>query len=315
MEVPHEDPATTCRVTPHATANLSVSPSLWRSVVQAFRQAQLVRLEARVQRVRQSVSCASTPHEHPVLLVPTERMRPDDRGWLPVTTSRPRRQWWTVVVIGLLTLTGVSLSVVLLRSPVTLADAPAPHPDVPGTSMIREMTNLRALVSQLDARVTVLQHQVLQQGEQLTTQAATVLSVNQHADVQQTHVIAIADALTALTSQVAHVEQQVTTHATRLTVHEQQLALQATPLGPLHAQTRDVRRRVPRASGRASRSGPPTLEMFTPPSSQAVTSVPDISPPLPTTEEQPARRSITLPAALGAAGFHTATRTIGGPQP
>jgi hypothetical protein len=218
-------------------------------------------------------------------------------------------------VIGMLTLTVVSLSVVLLRSRVTAVDAPALRPDAPITSVVREMTDLRALLSQLDARMTVLQHQVLQHGEQLTTQAATVLSVSQHADVQQTHITAIADALTTLTSQVAHVEQQVMTHATRLTAHEQQLAMPVTPLVPLHAQTRDVRRGVPRAAGRASRPGPPTLEVFAPPSSQTVTSVPEKSPPRPTTEGQPAHRSITLPAALGAAGFHATTRTTGGPQP
>ena len=196
------------------------------------------------------------------------------------------------------------------------ADALPPPLESPMSSVVRETTELRALLTRLDDRVTMLQHQVMQHGDQLTNQTATVLSVSQHADTQQTQFTALADGLAALTAQMVHVEQQVTTQATLLRAHEKQLATQAVHLGTAHEQPRTVGGVSPIATtGRASRPGPPTLEVFAPPSSQTVTPVPQPASSLPTTGTPPARRSITLPAALGAVGYRTTTGTTEGIHP
>ena len=231
MEATHDDAATrpeTLQYTEHAP----VPPSLWRSVLHAFRQARLARLEARLQRVRQYASCPSTSREQPVILVPTERVpQHEDAAWLPVTTARPPQRLWIIVTVALLTLTGISLSAFLLRSRVMTAEALPPPPESPMTSVARETIELRTLLARLDDRVTVLQHQVMQHGDQLTNQTATMLSVSQHADTHETQLATLADMVTALTAQVAYVEQQVMTQATRLAAQDKQLATQAVQLG------------------------------------------------------------------------------------
>ena len=316
MEATHDDAATrpeTLQDTEHAP----VPPSLWRSVLHAFRQARLARLEARLQRVRQYASCPSTSREQPVILVPTERVpQHEDAAWPPLTTARPPRRLWIIVTVGLLTLTGISLSAFLLRSRVMTAEALPPPPESPMTSVARETIELRTLLARLDDRVTVLQHQVMQHGDHLTNQTATVLRVSQHADTQETQLATLADMVTALTAQVAYVEQQVMTQATRLTTQDKQLATQAVQLGTVRERTRDIGDASQIAApGRSSRPRPPTLEVFAPPPVQPITPVPSPTSGVPAAGTPPVRRSITLPASLGAVGFRGANSATGGPQP
>ena len=317
MEATHDDIVATRAQTRHSTEDAPAPPSLWRSVLLAFRQAQLARLEARLQRMRQSVSCPPTSHEHPVILVSAESVQYEDVAGLPLTTTRPPRRWAMGVIVGLLILTAISLNVVLLRSRVMTADAlPPPPPESPMPSVVRETTELRALLTRLDDRVTVLQHQVMQHGDQLTNQTTTVLSVSQHADTQETQLTSLADAVTTLTAQMAHVEKTIGTQATQLAAQEQHLTVQAVQLDALRAQTRNVGGVSPRAvTGHSRQPRPPTLEVFAPPSSQTVTPVPQPAASLPATGTPPARRSITLPAALGAVGYRTATGTTEGIHP
>ena len=316
MEATHDDAATRPE-TPQYTEHAPVPPSLWRSVLHAFRQARLARLEARLQRMRQHASCPPIVREQPVMLVHAERVpQHEDATWLPMTATRPPRRLWILVTVGLLTLTGISLSALLLRSHEMTAESLPPLPESPMSSVARETIELRALLTRLDDRVTVLQHQVMQHGDQLTNQTATVLSVSQHTDTQEIQLTTLTDTVTALTAQMAHVEQQVMTQATRLAAQDKQLATQAVQLGTVREQTRDIggasQRAVP---GRTSRPRPPTLEVFAPPPVQPITPVPSPTSAVPAAGTPPVRRSITLPASLGAVGFRGANSTTGGPQP
>jgi hypothetical protein len=128
-------------------------------------------------------------------------------------------------------------------------------------------------------------------------------------------VTALADALAGLTTQVAHLEQQVTTRATRLAAHEQQLATQTTHHESVPPPPQNVRRGAAKTGGRSRRPRPPTLELFASPSAQILTPVPSLSAPLPAAGAQPPRRSVRLPAALGAEGYRAAAGTTGGTPP
>lgn len=318
MEATHDDAATrpeTSQYTEHAP----VPPSLWRSVLHAFRQARLARLEARLQRMRPHASCPPIVREQPVMLVHAERVpQHEDATWLPMTATRPLRRLWIIVIMGLLTLTGISLSALLLRTHEMTAEALPPLPESPMSSVARETIELRALLARLDDRVTVLQHQVMQHGDQLTNQTATVLSVSQHTDTQEMQLSTLTDAVTALTAQMAHVEQQIMTQATRLAAQDKQLATPAVQLGTVRERTRDIGGASQIAApGRTSRPRPrpPTLEVFAPPPVQPITPVPSPTSAVPAAGTQPARRSITLPASLGAVGFRGANSVTGGPQP
>jgi hypothetical protein len=76
-----------------------------------------------------------------------------------------------------------------------------------------------------------------------------------------------------------------------------------------------VDRAAAKTAGRSRRPRPPMLELFAPPSSQTVTPLSHIAPSRSAAGAQPPRRSITLPAALGAEGYRAATGTTEGTQP
>lgn len=315
MDVSSEGTATACAERRESADTVSVPPSLWRSVVHAFRQAQLQRLEGRISRLRRRLHVVPTGHEQGVMLVAAAPHPHADTGW--TSGAMPARRAWSLTgVVYILIFVGVTVSALVLWSRAGNGVAlvpPAPESQV--MPAVREVTELRTLLASLDDRVTILHHHVLQQGDHLANQAATVLGITQHADTQQTQVTALADALAVLTTQVAHINQQVTTHASHLAEYEQQLATQTTQREPVPPQPQNVRRVATKTGGRSRPPRPPTLELFASPSSQPVTLAPPLPATLPATGAQPPRRSITLPAALGAEGYRAATGTTGGTPP
>lgn len=316
MEPSSEDGVTTVSERLETRDKMPVPPSLWRGMLHAFRHAQLQRLNARVNRLRRRLHVTPTGHEQGVMLIPPEPHQSTDTGWPSVRTTRRERTRSFTGVVGVLTLTGISVSVLFLhnREGIAARFFP-PASESPVMTIAQETSELRTLLTSLDERVTMLHHQMLQQGDQLTTQAATVLGVTQHTDTQQTQVTALADALAMLTTHVAQLEQRVTTQATSLAAPEQQLAMQTVHREPVRPQTRTVGQVAPVATRRSNRPRPPTLELFAPLSSQTVTPLLHLAPSLSAAGAQPPRRSITLPAALGAEGYRAATGTTEGTRP
>lgn len=227
----------------------------------------------------------------------------------------------TIVVGILVALCGIALTQLLPRTRgLAAAVIPASPPEPQATTPVG--TTLAALAERL---VTLRQH-VDQHGDQLTNQTSALENVSQQTDTQRTQLTTLTDALTAMSDQVQHVEQQLTAQATRVATHEKQLARQAIQLStwqePIGA--------FPIAPVDHGRHGPPTLELLAPPATPATApgpnatlSVPTVSVPttsVPTmsvltpTGQRP-RRTITLPASLGAVGLRTTTGTTGGPQP
>lgn len=316
MDVSSEGTTTACAERLEPADDVSGPPSLWRSVVHAFRHAQLQRLEARVNRLRQRTHVAPPVHEQRMLLVAAESPQHADARWPSVPTTQPRRSWPFTAVACLLTLIGITGSALLLQSRadvVTPLLSPGSASHV--TTVSQETTELRTLLTSLDDRLTMLHRQVLQQGDQLTNQAATVLGVTQHNDTQQTQVAALADALTVLTSQVAHIEQHMAAHATRLAAQEQQRVSHTTQGDAVQPPTRNVGRVAPVAPGRTRRPPPPMLEVFAPPASPTTSPVPHMPPSPAAVGTPPSRRAITLPAALGVEGYRAATGTPERTQP
>ncbi len=316
MEPSSEDCVTTGSERLEPRDEVPVPPSLWHGAVSAFRHAQLHRLETRVNRLRRRLHLALTENEQGVMLVAAAPHQSTDTGWPSVRTTRRDRQWSFTGVVGVLTLTGITVSVLFLYSREGIAARffpPASESLVMTTA--KETSELRTLLTSLNERVTMLHHQVLQQGDQLTTQSATVLRVNQHADTQQTQLTALTDALALLTTQVAHTDQQVATHASRLAAPEEQQGTQTTHRESVPLQPQNVRRVTAKTDGRSSRPSPPTLELLAPPSAQAFTPAPSLSAPLPAAGALSQRRAITLPAALGAESYRAATGTTGGTSP
>jgi len=315
MDVSSEETATACAERRESADTVSVPPSLWRSVVHAFRQAQLQRLEGRVSRLRRRLHVVPNGHEQGVMLVAVEPRSHADTEWTSGATPS-RRAWSSTGVVCVLMLVGVTLSVPVVWSRAGSAVALAPSAaESQLRSAAQEVRELRTLLTSLDERVTMLHRHVLQQGDQLTSHAATVLGVTQHTETQQTQLTVLADTLAVLTSQVTHIEQQVTTQATSLAAHEQQLTTQTTHREPERPQTPNVNRVAAPTAGRSSRPRPPTLELFAPTSSQPVTPISPWSATLPATGAQPPRRAITLPAALGAEGYRAAAGTTEGTPP
>lgn len=315
MEPASEDCVTTVSERLETTATVSMPLSLWHGAVSTFRHAQLQRLEARVTRLQRRLQVAPPGHEQGVIIMAAEPQAHADTGLTSAATPSRRARSWTGVLCTLM-LAGVVLHVLVVRNHDSTAAAFLP---TPAASQViptaQEVTELRTLLTSLNERVTMLHHQVLQQGDQLTTQSATVLRVNQHADTQQTQVTALADALAVLTTHVVHLEQQVTTQATRLAAHEQQRATQTTQREPLVPPPQHMRRVTAKTAGRSRRPRPPTLELLAPPSALAPISAPSLSAPLPAAGALSQRRSITLPAALGAEGYRAPTGTTGGTSP
>lgn len=295
-------------------------PSLWRSVLQAFRHARLARLEARVRRLQRYVLDAPVATPQPVMSATVERItHQPDFTWTPVLPTGPRRRGAIVIVcvIGVVTLGGLVLNqlplqtqAVTVAAETTLPPA-SPEPAAPSTTEVLPLT----LVT-LEERLGVVRQQIEQQGDQLTNQASALESVSQQSDTHQTQLTTVADALAAMSAQVQQVEQQVTTQATRIAAHEKQLARQATQL----SQWREPNAGPPVVPvvdhGRA---GPPTLELLAPPATTpgpnaaSTVSAPTVSVP-PSTGQTP-RRTISLPASLGAAGLRATTDATGGPRP
>jgi hypothetical protein len=298
-------------------------PSLWRSVLQAFRHARLARLEARVRRLQRHVLSAPIATPQPVMSATAERVsHQPDFTWTPVFSTGPRRRSVIVIVgvIGVVTLGGLVLNQLPLQTQaVTVAAETTPSPASP-TLVTPPATEARPLtLVTLEERLGVLRQQIEQQEDQLTNQASALASVSQQSDTHQTQLSTVADALAAMSAQVQQVEQQVTTQATRIAAHEKQLARQATQL----SQWREPSVGPPVVPvvdhGRA---GPPTLELLAPPATtpgpNAASSVPASSAPTvsgASSSGSTPRRTISLPASLGAAGLRATPDTSGGPRP
>lgn len=290
---------------PRDLGEASPLPSLWGSVYQAFQQARLARLEARLRRLRRYAVSSPVACPQPVVLLAAERgPRHGDSTWRPVFPTGPRRRVALLFVIVLVAFGGVALRQLPLRSDAIPATSALPESQVVAAPSAPEV--LRTTVATLEEHVTALRQQLDQQGDHLTNQSSALESVSQQSDTHQTQLTTLADALAALSAQVQQVEQQVTTQATRVAAHEKQLARQATQLGHW---------REPSAGASVvpidqKRPGPPTLELLAPP--MTTTTAPVAGAP---STGQPPRRTITLPASLGAVGLRTTTKTTGGPQP
>ena len=316
MDVSSEGTTTACAERLESADDVLGPPSLWSGVVHVFRHAQLQRLEARVNRLRRCMHVAPTVHEQRVLLVAHEPHQHADAQWPSVPTTRFHGSWLFTAVACLLTLAGITGGALFLRNradvaTTLLSPASASHM----TTISQETTELRTLLTSLDDRLTLLHHQVLQQGDQLTNQAATVLGVTQHDDTQQTQVTALVETLAVLTSQVTHIEQQMATQVTRLAAQEQQRVSQTTQREAVQPPTRNVSRVAPVATGRTRRPPPPMLEVFASPASPTTSPVPHMPPSPSAVGVPPPRRIITLPAALGVEGYRGATVATEETQP
>ncbi len=310
MDVSSEGTTTVCAERLESADNISVPPSLWCGVVQAFRHAQLQRLEARVNRLRRRMHIAPAVSDQRVLLVAAEPHQHADTRWPSMPTTRPHRPWLFTVGVCLLTLVGITGGALFLRNRAEVVTSLLSPPSVSHvTTISQETTELRLLLTSLNDRVTLLHHQVLQHEDQLTNQAATVLGVTQHDDTQQTQVTALAEALTVLTSQVAHLEQQVATHTSSVAVQERNRATQTTEREPDPLPAQHVIRGGKQTLGRSRRPQPPMLDAFAPPASPPTSPVPHMPPSPAAVRTPPSRRTITLPAALGVEGYRAATGT------
>jgi hypothetical protein len=114
-----------------------------------------------------------------------------------------------------------------------------------------------------------------------------------------------------MSDQMQQFAQDVTSQATRVAAHEQQLAIHTAQLGVLRtaAGTPSV------SAAPRRRPGPPTLEVLAPPTASSAVTVPGATPAVPTVDTQAPRRTITLPASLGVVGFRREAGSDGGPQP
>jgi hypothetical protein len=294
----------------------AVPPPMLRSIVQAFRQARLARLEARVQRLRQRAGSTLVMCEPSVMYVAATRISPQaDAECRLLPPTQPPRRWLIGVTVGLLLLTGVSLGVKPFWSRFVSADAmPTPTEPLP-TSTARETEELHILLRSVGDRVSMLQHQAAQHAEQLSNHAATVTSVSQLTNTQETYLTALTDAVGAMTAQIAHLERQMTAPSALQLAQVQAPARQSAALETLTQPARNPRRATPVVQRHVSRPHPPTLEVFAPPPVLPVTPVPGPSPRTPTGETSSPRRPITLPAALGIVGFGGPNTTTGGSQP
>jgi len=289
------------------------TPSLWGGVLHAFRQARLARLEARVRRLRRRMMLPPVVSDRQMVIVATERdyTRPDP-GWTPVPATLPGRRLRTTAGLGMVALFGIILSLLQPRSNRVTAEAVTEPPREPQvtTKPMAETTGGTTLAT-LDERLTVLRQQVEQQGDQLTNQTAAMVSVNQQTDTQSSQLTMLAEALAVMTEQVQQLEQHLTIQATRVAAHEKQLATQAIQLGT----RRDAAVSAPVAEAHRSLPGPPTLELLAPPAATPSSPSPGAASSVPASGAQAPRRTITLPASLGAVGLRTDAGATGGPRP
>ena len=282
-------------------------PSPWQSVVYAFRQARLARLEARVQRLRCRHAQRLDANAQQLLVVPAnDDTRPHTYG----IAVPARRRWRAVAVIAVISIGGITASVLSSRGPViavtdvsdSLMEWHHPSPVAPPLDATR--------MTEVEERLVALGQQVEQLDHQLRTQSATLVSVTQQTDTDAAHLTTLADTLTSMSEQVQQIAQQVTSQATRVAAQEQQLAIHTAQLGVLRTgATTPAVNTAPRR-----RPGPPTLELLAPPPASAAVTAPRAS-PVPPVEAQGPRRTITLPASLGVVGFRREITPEGGPQP
>lgn len=300
------------------TVEETALPSLWSSIRQAFQQARLARLEARVRRLRRYAMGPPVASHPPVVILTAERTHPrPEAEWTPVLAPVPRRCIRTLVTIIVGALGGIALSQLPLRPHGITAEAVTVLPQTPRElPPPRETAAMNTTLATLEERLIVLRQQVDQHGDQLTNQTSALESMSQQTDTQRTQLTTLVDALAAISAQVQQVEQQLTAQATRVAAHEKRLARQATQRSKWREPT-EVSSVVPVDHGRL---GPPTLELFAPPATPAPAPVPNATPLVPASSVAPPtgqtpRRTITLPASLGAVGLRTTTGTTGGPQP
>ncbi len=303
----HETTSETPEVTSYSLDTQPL-PSPWQSVVYAFRQARLVRLEARVQRLRRRSPQRSDANAQQLLVVPAnDDTRPHTYG-MSVPT---RRRWRAVAVLTVMVIGGITVSVLSSRGPVVaVTDVSDAQPEPQHTSS--SATSLDAArMTTLEERLVVLSQQVERLDHQLRTQGAALTSVTQQTDTDTTHLTTLADTLTTMSEQMQQLAQQVTSQTARVAAHEQQLAIHTAQLGVLRT---GVATPVANAAPRR-RPGPPTLELLAPPPASTAVTPPRAASPVPPGETHGPRRTITLPASLGIVGFRRETTREGGPQP
>lgn len=318
---PTSTPATEQETTPYAVEE-PVPPSLWGSVCHAYHRARLARLEARVRRLQRHVSDSIIINPQPVVLVATARgARQPDAALPPLFSTRLRHR--IALVIVLLALGGLALTQLPLRIPdITAAAETAAPPESRALAALPATTALRTTLAALEERLETLRQEIDQHGDQLTNQASALASVSHQSDTHQTQLTTLTDAVATINAQVQQVEEHLMTQATRVAAHEKQLARQATQLSQWREPTA-VSPIAPVVDH--GRPGPPTLELLAPPSSKTSTPVPHARPSVPTVSVptvsvasptgQTPRRTITLPASLGAVGLRSPTEKTGGPQP
>lgn len=303
-------------------------PPLWGSVSQAFQQARLARLEARVRRLRRYAMSRPVASQQPVVILTAERVQSHhDAAGTPVFATVPRRLVVILFVIVVGALGGLMTSQLPPRTyGITAAEETAPPPEARELAAAPVTEATRTTVVTLEERLVMLRQQIDQHSDQLTNHSSALERVSHQSDTQQMQLTTLVDALSALSAQVQQVEQQLTTQATRVVAHEKQLARQATQL----SQWRESTAVSPVSLLDHGHEGPPTLELLAPSTTSATgrrpnatpsdpaSSAPTVSAPTVSVSQstgQRPRRTITLPASLGAAGLRTSTGTTGGPQP
>jgi hypothetical protein len=301
----------TTRETPEMTAysvDTQPLPSPWQSVVSAFRQVRLVRLEARVRQLRRGGLQRPDATAQQLLVVPAND---DARPHTHCMSVPARRRWRTVAVVTVMIIGGITARVLSSRNPLIavadVSDSLMERQHTPPAAPSPDATRLTTL----EERLVVLSQQVERLDNQLRTQSAVLVSVTQQTDTDTAHLTTLADTLTAMSEQVQQLAQQVTSQAPRVAAHEQQLAIHTAQLGVLRAGAlTPVVNAAPRR-----RPGPPTLEVLAPQQVSPVVTNSRAAVPESPIEAQAPRRTITLPASLGVVGFRREPTREGGPQP
>ena len=287
--------------------NIQPLPSPWQSVVYAFRRARLVRLEARVQRLRRQTAETSLMSQR--LLVVATCGGTDAHNHR--ASAPTQRRWRVAAVVAVMVIGGITVSVFSSRSPVIAVTYVSDSLTVPQHIPLAVPPPDATCITALEERLVTLSQQVERLDNQLQAQSAALVSVTQQTDTDTAHLTTLADTLTSMSEQVQQLAQQVTSQATRAAAHEQQLAIHTAQLGVLRTgATTPAVSAAPRR-----RPGPPTLELLVPPPASSTVTTPSAALPDPSVAAQAPRRTITLPASLGIVGFRREPTHEGGQQP
>lgn len=289
--------------------------SLVSAVWAALRQARIERLEARLQRLRQTTPQPSCGYDRHVLsgeAQPTHG-RTDNTAWTATLSTqmwlRPR-SWW--LLGGVAT---VFMIASVLRAQIGGIGADAEDLQ----AVLREVAALRdqitahaASVDALGQRLAAVAQQASDAASQLTSQTSVLSTYGQQLDAQAAQLTSLEETTTVVAEQVHRLDQKSAFHETQISAHEKQLATQATRLSTVRSWATAT---TPRAAVATPHPGPPMLETFTtPPTRRPVTQERNAAPGT-APDATAARPVISLPAGLGAAGLRGRPGSQQGAQP